>query len=540
MKRKAVIAIFYIAFFAIVIYSQHVFANNSKSNKTKRQTGTLWAPYLEWSFKNTSFRGNPFDLRATATFVHTATGKTHTTEMFYDGNNTWKLRFTGTRTGEWQLTTSSTDPDLDGYSEKVTIAPNPDPKITGFLSAKKNKYALQVGENGDLRGYILQVFWGGERYMKSNFTELPTDIRDYGDVRYVTELVRYLLDRGCNTLAIAVNNQWFKAGADGYNEHNSENPDLETFRAVETAIVTAHKLGARVHFWLWGDEQRGWTPIGAGGVNGTPDRRLQRYIAARLGPLPGWTMAYGFDLEEWIDENELREWAEYMHQHLGWPHLLMARNFSNSALNVVSNDNRTEANYYQDAVDVLDSDQNRPHFYERRFLYTRDNWDMENTLQAFWAFAMAGGAGSSWGIFYWANSAPDYTKPEQLRTHAQFWRNRLLLDMERANDLTDGYCLKNRDNSDFVFYRENAQSIRMNLTGMKGTQPVVAIDTKKSYIEIDLGLVSAKDWEWQAPHRSNWAIAIGKFSNTSESDTIPPLPPTGLQVTPVSDSAINR
>ena len=75
-------------------------------------------------------------------------------------------------------------------------------------------------------------------------------------------------------------------------------------------VVIAHRNGASLHMWAWGDESRRWTPIGVGGINGTPDRRLQRYIASRLGPLPGWTMGYGFDLQEWVSESQTQAWAQ--------------------------------------------------------------------------------------------------------------------------------------------------------------------------------------------------------------------------------------
>ncbi|MCB9249861.1 MAG: hypothetical protein H6613_15565 [Ignavibacteriales bacterium] len=66
-------------------------------------------------------------------------------------------------------------------------------------------------------------------------------------------------------------------------------------------IVTAREKGLHVHFWSWGDEQRNQTLVDVlGGINGVEDKRLQRYIAARLGPIPGWSMGYGFDLHEWV------------------------------------------------------------------------------------------------------------------------------------------------------------------------------------------------------------------------------------------------
>ena len=78
----------------------------------------LWE-YEGWSVENASYSGNPFDVIATVTFEHQGSSKSHTTEMFHDGDDTWKFRFTGTRMGTWNFTTSSDDPELDGHSGSV-------------------------------------------------------------------------------------------------------------------------------------------------------------------------------------------------------------------------------------------------------------------------------------------------------------------------------------------------------------------------------------------------------------------------------------
>ena len=51
------------------------------------RTGTMYAPYIEWSVPNPSYSGNPFDLRATATFSHAETGETRTTGFFFAKKN---------------------------------------------------------------------------------------------------------------------------------------------------------------------------------------------------------------------------------------------------------------------------------------------------------------------------------------------------------------------------------------------------------------------------------------------------------------------
>jgi hypothetical protein len=44
---------------------------------------------------------------------------------------------------------------------------------------------------------------------------------------------------------------------------------------------------------------------------------------------------------------------------------------------------------------------------------------------------------------------------------------------------------------------------------MTGPQPAVAVDTKKEYRERGIGTLRPGKHTWQAPHKSDWAIAVG-------------------------------
>jgi len=484
---------------------------NTPESATLDQTGTQW-DFLEWSLDNPTYSGNPFDLVAGATFVHQISGETRTTEMFYDGGDTWKFRFTGTQAGTWTVTTSSSDADLDGHSGTVTITPNSDPQVSGFITTVGNKFARQTGENGELEAYIYNVYQDNERY-PADFVDLSY-IQSYPPEQWARDYLALARAHGSNTLFMAMAHQWFELGTLSVDHHDKVNPDQATFEIIERVITAAHQEGGHVQLWLWGDNasSRRWTPIGLpGGINGEVDQRLQRYIAARLGPLPGWTMGYGFDLEEWVSEGEVQEWTTYLNAHLGWKHLLWARNRSNATLDVVSYNAITNArgpNSYTDVVNKLTSDPSRPHLEEERFYHQRyGKYDMTTTRRHFWWYTLAGGMGGHWG--YHPNySSIRYPNPEQLATHRQFWTGRFTLDMDRANDLSDGYVLKNAANTRYVFYKEDTTSISMDLSGMSTAQRAVAVDTKKAYAEIDLGMLDATDQTWTAPYRSDWAIAI--------------------------------
>ena len=499
------------------------------------RAGKMWAPFLEWELTNDSYSGNPFDVMASAIFIHAESAEKRVTQMFYDGNNTWKFRFTGTRVGAWSFTTSSEDPELSGHTGAVTIEPNPNDKIKGFLTHRGNKFAIQRSSTDDLEGYVFMVYMG-----RVNF---PAYLEVYGpDLKDTAGKTRaYLaeaMENGFETIFLHVNNNWLKYGARTYSEHKSEEPDLTAFRVVETVIAAAHQAGGRVHIWAWGDEQRKWTPRGLpGGVNGSVDRRLQRYIAARLGPLPGWTMGYGFDLHEWTNGKQLNSWADFLHGHFGWQHLLSARgiilsgpdninSYDGMGRNVALHTTSGGPKDYQEIVDDLDSNVSTPHLYEERHTYKRPRFqlDMDGTRRLMWWEAMAGGMGGFFGFYPPDSSAfagHPYPNPEQLRTHYTFWHTnrRFLLDMERANHFSDDrtFILENSDNTRFILYKESSDTIQIDFSTMPGPQPAVAVDTKKAYSEIHLGDLQPKAQTIELPTVSDWVLAVGHFKQPTGS-----------------------
>ena len=485
----------------------------------EEREAVLWTP-VEWSVENASFEGNPFDVEATVIFTHPASDETRRTAMFFDGGTTWRWRFTGTRTGEWTWASESADPDLAGRSGTVRVARG---TAEGFLVARGTRFARQVDEDGTLRGVVLNVYMNlrepGDPETPGFGAASPphyTPLALMDDAAARAAYLGQAREHGCNAVFFQMTNEWFRRGKPRAPDHDSADPDLDTLRALEHVIRDAHAQGLQVVLWMWGDEERHWTPVRTGGLNGAPDRRLQRAIAARLGPLPGWSMGYGFDLEEWASEEVIREWASNLHSRMGWPHLLWARRRSNPELDAVSLDTRWgdfEAGFYPVTRRLLEEARTRPVLFERRFAYMRDGWwTMTRTRRAMWQFAMAGGAAGWWGFYGRSYLAgPGYPAPGQMRAHATFWRDRFLLDFACGGDAETGYVLAHPQKSHFVFYREEAASIRLDLTGMDGPRRAVAVDAARAYEEIDLGVLEPGDHTWNAPRASDWAVAVGDF-----------------------------
>ncbi len=109
--------------------------------------------------------------------------------------------------------------------------------------------------------------------------------------------------------------------------------------------------------------------------------------------------------------------------------------------------------------------------------------------------------------------------PESLkrafRTHREFWKHgRLKLSMSPDNHRVrgaEGYCLVTSDKKYFVFFVENADSMTIDLSDMPGSQPVIAVDAKANYHEIDKGSLTAGVHTIRLGSHSDWAVAVGPF-----------------------------
>lgn len=472
---------------------------------SSRKSAKLWEP-VDWTFRNPDYSGNPFDVIAKATFTHKNTGQKIRTELFYAGSDNWKLRFTGTRTGQWSFITESKDSELNGLKGQIDVHPNPG--VAGFMT----NYGSKWGRLGVDQAFVPQyVMYCDLPAFSGNPDRIDADIHNF------------FVEHGFNGFHIAVLCRWFdfdKLRSDEISS-DSPNPDPRTIEALELLIRKVHTAGGVMHIWVWGDEQRRMTPK-KWGINGHVDRRLQRYICARLGPLPGWSMGYGFDLQEWVTESDLKSWHQYMHSHLGWSHFLGGR-----APELTQIYNGLDYSSYQRHrpdydmyVKAIDQYPDKPTFLEDRFrvrknVYPDKDYDFDMTRRGLWQSTMAGGAANIWGNLL--NPRPDgmshsYPNKDQILTWSRFWKDRFQKELIRDNSLTDGVCLKVPGRF-LVFYKENTSSIKIDLSELNGAINALAVDTCCDYKEIELNdLKSETDQIFNAPSRSDWAVVVQTMS----------------------------
>jgi hypothetical protein len=350
-------------------------------------TAKLWEP-VDIEYSGTS--ANPFDVVATATFTHPTAG-TITTEMFYNPTPeevNWILRFTGTEVGTWSFTTScATVVGLDGHSGTVTVT-EPDLGATGFMIKLDEQGGRRWGRQGLSSAIVPQYVMADQpNYYYHDKTKADRDIEIY------------IGDHGFNGFNFPVKCRWFdidQARCDSLVDENGDptnnpNPDPRTFEALEDLIQKAHKSGAMVHMWCWGKGlDKGSPSLLQGGSNGVVEKRLQRYIAARLGPLPGWSMEYSYDNQDWTTAAKVNLWRQNLQGYLGWFHFLGTRcpGLTQELDDVVNMDYSSYQQHsptYATYVEGIEQEHpiypdlfDKPSFFEDRFRYREPKKDKDD------------------------------------------------------------------------------------------------------------------------------------------------------------------
>lgn len=289
---------------------------------------------------------------------------------------------------------------------------------------------------------------------------------------------------------------------------------LENPSYFEAVVLKTYRRGGATHFWIWGDRARKETPS-TYGVNAD---LLYTEIAARLGPIPGWSVGYGFDLFEWASAKEIEQFRDKMREHCSYPHMIGGRGHKNEYKEISSNLDYTSWEWhrpgYQDYRDHFQAANGKPVFSEDRFRirvptrYPEKDYDFELTRRGLWHSAIAGGAANIWGN---KPEGTDFSEPyenrDAIKTYSRFIDDTFSIQMQPDNALIDqGYCLRDRNQS-AICYTEQSDSTTFNLQKIQTPFQIVAVDTRKAYQAIDVSL-SNKNPIWQPPYSSDWAFHI--------------------------------
>ena len=401
---------------------------------------------------------------------------------------------------------------------------------------------VQPSDRGELTHFGNKWGWAGTgEVFVPQLVMYATPPNFYGNPGKVDADVRLYLDTyGFNGFHVFVSCRWFDIGEPDCREAEGDDPELDprTFEALEMLIRKTYAANGMVHMWMWGDEERGQTPSARddwGGLDGPVARKVEAAIAERLGPLSGWTLGYGFDLDEWVEASEIHAWRDRMHGLLPGFRFMGGRPQGpnegrnhrhyaawNNGLDYASYEHHKPS--YGVYVEALESNPDKPVMSEDRFRVLpssdRKHYSPEEIRRGLYHSTFAGGVANIWGHLkdggsHELGSAP-FPNRGQIRTYFEFVRGRFLEPMSRcsaakANPHRRSLCLGDAG-AHYLFYKENAERVELDLKEAPAALPVVAVDTRKPYEEIELGSYAPGRHQWRAPYRSDWAIAAGAFN----------------------------
>lgn len=398
-----------------------------------------------------------------AVVVEHESGEQYQVLTFLENKQT-KFRFTPTQKGNW---TFSTGGEIEINADRPDYA-------KGFVAAEKSKWVRSATGEAFVPQFLM--------YEKPDLdTALDEFVDNHGFSGFHIKNLRDFLD----------------------------NPNF-----FEAAVLKTYRRGGVTHFWIWGDQQRKTTPS----TYGVDVDLLYTEIAARLAPIPGWTLGYGFDLFEWAPAQELEDFRAKLREDCGYHHLIGGRGHKNEYREISSKLDYASWEWhhpsYQDYRDHLAQvDYQRPVFSEDRFRIqipdSPQHYTAEQTLQGLWDSAMAGGVANIWGhrpkdkIY----SEP-YPNKTAIQTYSRFIGDNFTVNMEPDNALiSNGHCLRDTDKA-AICYSKQLSTVQFDLGQMaKLPQMITAVDARSAYEETEVP-VSAPTFEWQPPYPSDWAFQI--------------------------------
>ncbi|MFW6271791.1 MAG: hypothetical protein ACOC1Q_01970 [Desulfosalsimonas sp.] len=387
------------------------------------------------------------------------TGKTHYSLTFRKNNQVW-FRFTPDQKGRWVFSTGGA---IDITGDRPLYA-------KGFIVPKDGKWARSATGEAFVPQYVM--------YDRSDI--------DGG----IQEFVK---GHGFTGFHIA-------------NLHDFlENPGY-----FEAVVLKTYRAGGTTHFWVWGDAQRGQTPREFDGEV----ENLYREIVARLAPLPGWSVGYGFDLREWAGKQEVEAFRKQLHAGTSYDHMVGARGHKNAYQAVSTNLDFFSWEWhrpdYEDYLDHLKHSGGRPCLSADRFRirkpsrYPDKDYTEALTLQGLWDSFLAGGVGNIWGkkgedgIY-----SVTYEIKPKIKTFRVFSDRFYNSEMKVRKPVDNGYkCIGGKSRT--ICKTPEISHVRWGA----GSAPVqvIAVDINRHYEQFVYPVIG--ETSLRLPRKSEWAVVF--------------------------------
>jgi len=432
---------------------------------------------------------------------------------FYNGDDTWIIRFSPTRLGEWNITTHSEVLSLDQQQVRIECIKNEDETVRGGLMVDPENPRHFIYEDGTRwfpMGY--EANWLFAMDMDAPGNTLPT----------LNPFLDKIANFGFNYFLInawAYDTNWRTGNTEDTDYGppllypwggSRENPDFNRFNLdywnhFDKMVEAMNQRGlvAYIYFKVHNKLVHWPKPLSA------EDDLFYRWIIARYAAYPNiiWNLSKEAQYEKSIRNKVER--LKYIRETDPYNRLL-----------TVHDDRATyDRGDYDDIVDFRSAQEHSDIHTVALNQLAGNEWPVinvesgyehgpgglddrafgrsntpEEVIDAIWRVQMAGAYNAyyytytAWDIIRYDDNPPGY---EYVKNFVDFFENTKFWKME-SNDflVTEGYCLAN-PGKEYVVYQQEATSFKLNLWGL--TQPLQAV--------------------WYQPLTGEYVAARGRFEN---------------------------
>lgn len=421
----------------------------------------------DFAFQSDASYEIPFDVEFSAVF-RGSEGQELVIPGFYDGEGTWKVRFSPTAPGEWTYQTRSTDPRLDGIRGKpIKCTPNRNPLVHGGLlvdPAYPHHFVHQDGTRyflaGDECDWLFALdFDLGQRYLDG--------IAAHGFNHVVMQVYAHHSDWGLGKPHCVSPPAMFPwRGTNEHPDHSQLDPAF--FRHLDRMVDYMHQRGIISDLMiLVHNKHVQWPAFGS-----ADDDRYWRYLVARYQAYSN--VVWNLSKEGWYvkDTGYWNSRVDLIRRLDAYRRLVTIHDVNLPTCDFLADQQHSD--FYNH---ILRERQARPwpvvnveFGYEPGPIATYGNTNPEELRRRLWQIYMAGG----YGVYYYCDTAWDVVLLEP-EPRGYDWMAALLKafrrvpywEMEPDNELTDrGLCLAKPGEHYLVYLAEGGRArVQVELAG---------------------------------------------------------------------------
>ena len=472
-----------------------------------------WNPH-DFSFSASVETPNPFMIEFSAT-VTGPNGINLNLPGFYNGNNTWEIRFAPTVEGLWTITTKSELTELDAKKISFKCVTNQNKNIHGILRVDEkhpHHFIFDDGTRFFMQAYEYDWLWALDMGNPNVPTvEKTLDLLSKNNFNYI------ILN------SFAYDTKWREGitGPDDYGppklypwRGSNEAPDykhfnLDYWKHYDLVIAAMMERGIQAHIFIKVyNKAVNWPEKGS-----VEEKLFFHWLMARYSAYPN--IIWDFSKEAHNEKNlsYKQDWLKYIRKTDPYHHLITVHD-DDLANDSGAYDDLTDFRADQHHNDQKGRDDHETILFQRE----RRAWPVANlesdyecgskgledktynramtpeaTAKTLWKIAMAGG----YTGYYYTYTAWDVIRPfdepkgyTYMKYFGDFWRSTEYWKLEPSDSLvSSGYCLA-LTGSEYVVFQGKNQPFTLNVTGAK----------------------SPLKGEWFNPYTGNKSIA-GKFKN---------------------------